>query len=161
MESSKATAKHITQVAGDLPVAQIQLMQHQCTELPAGNYPKRKQTSTPRQKLQNHKSSELPTSQKPFDLGSQIHIPTNVPDVVTHYMLKDFNILQENFNTKHVTNLGISPQYVTRRVSSHQARSSLENPKHNKFEQGPYTPITMLIEVNQNCQMLKSHSFYR
>ena len=68
MESSKGTAKHIRQVAGDLPVAQIQLMQHQCTELPAGNYPKRKQTSTARQKLQNHKSPELPTSQKPFDL---------------------------------------------------------------------------------------------
>ena len=37
MESSKATAKHIRQVAGDLPVAQIQLMWHQCTQLPAGN----------------------------------------------------------------------------------------------------------------------------
>ena len=68
MESSKATAKHIRQVAGDLPVAQIQLMLHQCTELPARNYPKRKQTSTTRQKLQNHKSLELPMSQKPFDL---------------------------------------------------------------------------------------------
>ena len=68
MESSKATAKHIRQVAGDLPVAQIQLMQHQCTELPAGNYPKRKQTSTTRWKLQNHKSPELPPTQKPFDL---------------------------------------------------------------------------------------------
>ena len=68
MESSKVTAKHIRQVAGDLPVAQIQLMQHQQTELPARNYPKRKQTATTRWKLQNHKSQELPTSQKPFDL---------------------------------------------------------------------------------------------
>ena len=67
-ESSKATAKHIRQVAGDLLVAQIQLMQHQHTELTAGNYPKRKQISTARQKLQNHKSPELPTSQKPFNL---------------------------------------------------------------------------------------------
>ena len=48
MESSKATAKHIRQVAGDLPVVQIQLMQHQHTELPAGNYPKRKKTATTR-----------------------------------------------------------------------------------------------------------------
>ena len=40
MESSKATAKHIKWVAGDLPVAQIQLMQHQHTKLPAGNYPR-------------------------------------------------------------------------------------------------------------------------
>ena len=68
MESSKATAKHIRQVAGDLLVAQIQLMQHQCTQLPAGNYPRRKQTSTMRRKLQNHKSLEIPTPQKPSDL---------------------------------------------------------------------------------------------
>ena len=65
MESSKATAKHIWQVAGDLPAAQIQLMQHQCTELPAGNYPKRKQTLTARKKPQNHKSLEILTPQKP------------------------------------------------------------------------------------------------
>ena len=34
MESSKATAKHIQQVAGDIPAAQLQLMHHQCTQLP-------------------------------------------------------------------------------------------------------------------------------
>ena len=43
-------------------------MQHQCTELPACNYPKRKQTSTTRQKPQNHKSLEILTSLKPYDL---------------------------------------------------------------------------------------------
>ena len=68
MESSKAMAKHIRQVAGDLPVAQIQLMQHQCTQLPARNYPRRKQTSTTWKKLQNHKTLEILTSQKPSDL---------------------------------------------------------------------------------------------
>ena len=68
MESSKAMAKHIRQVAGDLPAAQIQLMQHQHTQLPAGNYPGRKQTSTTWQKPQNHKTLEIPTSQKPSDL---------------------------------------------------------------------------------------------
>ena len=41
MESSKATTKHIRQVARDLLAAQIQLMQHQCTQLPARNYPRR------------------------------------------------------------------------------------------------------------------------
>ena len=67
METSKATAKHIRQVAGDLPVAQIQLMQHQCTELPAGNYPKRKKTTSTRQKPQNHRTPEIHTPQKSFD----------------------------------------------------------------------------------------------
>ena len=36
MESSKATAKHIRQVAGEIPAAQVQLMCHQHTQLPAG-----------------------------------------------------------------------------------------------------------------------------
>ena len=68
MESSKATANHIQQVVGDLQAAQIQLMQHQLTELPAGNYPRRKQTSTARQKLQTNKSPEILTPQKSSDL---------------------------------------------------------------------------------------------
>ena len=68
MESSKAMAKHIRQVAGDLPVAQIQLMQHQCTQLPAGNYPSRNKTSNAWRKLQNHKTPEILTSWKPSDL---------------------------------------------------------------------------------------------
>ena len=65
MESSKATAKHIRQVAGNLPAAQIQLMHHQCTELLTGNYMKWKMT---KQKLQNHRCMEHHTSRKPFDL---------------------------------------------------------------------------------------------
>ena len=68
MESSKATAKHIQQVAGDMPAAQVQLMHHQCTQLPAGNYPRRKLTPTSSQKPQNHKSQEAPTMWKPHDM---------------------------------------------------------------------------------------------
>ena len=43
-------------------------MQHQHTQLPPVNYPRRKQTSTMKRKPQNHKSPEIPTSQKPSDL---------------------------------------------------------------------------------------------
>ena len=68
MESSKATAKHIRQVAGDLPAAQVQLMQHQCTQLPAGNYPRRKLHPTSGQKPQYHKTPEVPTLQKLSDM---------------------------------------------------------------------------------------------
>ena len=66
MESSKATAKHIRQVARDLPAAQIQLMCHQCTELLTGNYIKQKKMT--KQKLPNHRPAEPHTSRKPFDL---------------------------------------------------------------------------------------------
>ena len=46
MESSKAMAKHIQQVAGEIPAALVQVMHHQCTQLPARNFPRRKSNST-------------------------------------------------------------------------------------------------------------------
>ena len=45
MESSKATANNIKQVAGDCQAAQINLMCQQCTELSNGKYKKKKTTS--------------------------------------------------------------------------------------------------------------------
>ena len=67
MESSKAKAKHIRQVAGDIPAAQVQLMRHQHTQLPTGNYPKRNLHVTTSQKLQNCKTQEVPTMWKTPD----------------------------------------------------------------------------------------------
>ena len=68
MESSKAMAKHIRQVAGDIPAAQVQLMHHQCTQLPTGNYPRRKLHVTTSGKLQNCKTQEVPTMWKTPDM---------------------------------------------------------------------------------------------
>ena len=48
MESSKVTARHIKQVASDPQVAQINLMRHQCTDLPASKHKKRKSFVKPR-----------------------------------------------------------------------------------------------------------------
>ena len=42
LESSKATAHHIKQVAGDSQAVQINLLRHQHTELPAGKYKKKR-----------------------------------------------------------------------------------------------------------------------
>ena len=56
MESSKATARHIKQVAGDPQVAQINLMHHQHTELATGKYKKKKTQS--KQKQANQKNDE-------------------------------------------------------------------------------------------------------
>ena len=48
MESSKATTRHIKQEATDPQVAQINLMWHQCTDLPASKHKKRKPFVKPR-----------------------------------------------------------------------------------------------------------------
>ena len=72
MESSKATACHIKQVAGDPQAAQINLLRHQCTELPAGKYKKKKSSVKPRQSnYKNHGSenSQAPSqNEKQFDV---------------------------------------------------------------------------------------------
>ena len=148
MESSKATTKHSRQVAGDLPAAQIQLMQYQHTQLPARNYPRRKQTSTGKKTPQNHKSPEIHTPQKPSDVQKlDVH-----SDKCTRcgYTLhpKGFQCPARKFNVRYVTNLAISLQYVIRKANSHQIPLRQENPRHRNFEWGPYTPTMMLIEVD-------------
>ena len=68
MESSKATARHIWQVAGDPQAAQINLMHHQCTELSNGKQKKRKPMGRPKQVP--HKNIECQQSsqyKKSFD----------------------------------------------------------------------------------------------
>ena len=68
MESSKATVGHIKQVAGDPQVAQINLMQHQCTELPNGKY-KRKNPQAKQKQAHQKNGEQRPPIQykKSFD----------------------------------------------------------------------------------------------
>ena len=58
LESSKATACHIKQVAGDPQAAQINLLRHQCTELPAGKYKKKRAPMKPKQPNHKHQGNE-------------------------------------------------------------------------------------------------------
>ena len=58
LESSKATARHIKQVAGDPQAAQINLLRHQRTELPAGKYKKKRPGIKPRQSSHKHQGQE-------------------------------------------------------------------------------------------------------
>ena len=67
MESSKASACHIKQVAGDQKAVQINLLRHQHTELPAGKYKKKKSSVKSRQsnhKLHGNDSSQVPSQHK-------------------------------------------------------------------------------------------------
>ena len=65
MESSKTTAKHIRQVAGDLPQHKIHLMCHLHTKLLARNYNKHKKVT--KHKAQYHRPTEQ-MPKKSFDL---------------------------------------------------------------------------------------------
>ena len=67
-ESSKATARHIKQVAGEMQATQIHLMRHQCTELSNGKYKKWKPQAKPRP-MQNKNAEQKQSSyhKKSFD----------------------------------------------------------------------------------------------
>ena len=67
-ESSKATARHIKQIAGEVQATQINLMRYQCTELSNGKYKKRKPQAKPRP-MQNKNGQQKPPShyKKSFD----------------------------------------------------------------------------------------------
>ena len=140
MESSKATAKHIRQVAGDLPVTQIQLMHHQCMELLTGNYIKWKKMT--KQKVQNHRPTEPHASRKPFDLWK--------PETQSNRCIR----CGDTIHTKGF-------QCLTRRTNRHQTHLGLENLRHTNFEQGPYTPIKMVTVMFLMSQILMNHSVYR
>ena len=162
MESSKATAKHIRQVAGDLPVAQIQLMQHQCTQLPAKNYPRRRQTSNAQRKLQNHKTLEIPTSWKPSEPHKlDVHSDkcTRCGDTLH---TKGFQCPAGKFQCKicHKFDYFTTVCYQKSQANSHPILFTQENPRHNNFVWGPYTPTMMQTEVNLN-QKWKTLSVYR
>ena len=72
--SSKATVHHIKQVAGDPEAAQINLLRHQCTELPAGKYKKKKSSVKFRQSNYKQHGSEnfqmQHEHQRQFDIKS-------------------------------------------------------------------------------------------
>ena len=162
MESSKATTKHIRQVTGDLLVAHIQLIWHQHAQLPARNYPRRKQTSTMRKKPQNHKSPEIPTPRKPSDLQK----PDAHSDKCTRcgdtLHVKGFQCPARKFQCKICHKFG---HFTTVHYQKSQQPSSSFKTKKTQgiatSSEGPYTPTMMLIEVDLTHQILKIPSVYR
>ena len=60
-KSSKATVRHIKQVAGEIQATQIHLMRHQCTELPHGKYKKQNPQAKPRP-TQNKNADQMQAS---------------------------------------------------------------------------------------------------
>ena len=72
MESSKVTTRHIKEVAADPQAAQINLMWHQCTDLPASKHKKKKsyvKPKPPSHKNNAHDKQPIPSyhNKKSFD----------------------------------------------------------------------------------------------
>ena len=138
------------------------LCEHQHTELLAGNYPKRKQSSTSRQKLQNHKFPDFPTPQKPSDLQKpDIHSDkcTRCGDTLH---VKGFQCPIRKFQCKICHKFRHFTTVCYQKSQQPSSSFKTRKPKAQQLcKQGPYTPIMMLIEVDLNCQIMKDHSVYR
>ena len=140
MESSKATAKHIRHVAGDLPAAQVQLMRHQPHPTSHWELPQKKtelniwpETAKP-QKFPHPRNHLICRDRRPT--------PISATSAVIHYMQKAFYVQPENSNARYATSLVTPQQCVTKKVkvNTHQVHFNQGNQKHNNFMQGPYTP---------------------
>ena len=131
MESSKATARHIKQVAGDPQTAQINLMHHQHTELPNGKYKKRKPQA--KQKYSHQKNGEQrPPNQykKSFDprLAHKHKDRCNKYGDFAH--LEGFQCPAKNTSAKHATGLATTQAYASKRHKNGNQFTSKGNPLH-------------------------------
>ena len=124
MESLKATAKHIKQVAGDPQLEQINLMRHQHMELSSGKHKKKKPFIKSRQP--SHKNASNGNQQvsshykKSFDPMNAHKRRIDVPGVGIQPMWKAFSGLQKNLNIRLVTSLDpLQSLLPTKKYSAH------------------------------------------
>ena len=120
MESSKVTARHIRQVVSDPQVAQINLMSHQCTDLPASKHKKRKSFVKPRPPSPKNNTSEgnIVTRRA---LMPRIYTRTrrDTRSVEIQIALKVSSVQQRNFHASLVIRMDTSQASVTRRNKLH------------------------------------------
>ena len=137
-ESSKATAQHTKQVAGDLQATQINFMRHQLTELPTNRQNKKRR---PTSRLNPHKAPENSASKSGQEnlmtTGSHIGHMTAVINVAAPFMHKDSNALQRSTSAKFATNMVTFPAYATKRRPRCITRTVVRNPKVHQLHAGP------------------------
>ena len=128
MESSKTTARHIKQVAGDPQVAQINLMHHQHTELSNGKY-KKKKSSAKQKQVQNKNVKQKPPNQykKSFDPRLVHKTKIGVASGEIQGFLKGSNAQQKNSNARHAISLATTQAFAFRKPSKNKPITSTRN----------------------------------
>ena len=142
MESSKATAKCINQVASEPQATQILLMQHQCTELPPSNFQRKQKKSFKSRQATNkyyqedkqrekcHKCiKDLIILTKLMQVRKNIPVKTDVINVVTPHMWRNLDVQPLDINARIGINLVILVACATRKKSL-KMRESQENAEH-------------------------------
>ena len=137
MESLKATTYHIKQVADDPQATQINLLMHQCTELPAGKYEKTKSSVKSRQS--NHKNLGSKNSQvqrqhkKWFEIRNACQNKERCSKCGDSIHVEGFQCPAKSSSIKLVTNLDTLLAFVFRKK---QAPFKSRKPKAHQLQAG-------------------------
>ena len=136
VDSSKATAHHIKWVAGDPQAAQINLLTHQHTELPAGKYKKKRPPVKPKQSNHKQQSSESYHVQarhkKRFDPKSTHNNKDRCSKCGDAAHIEGFQCPVKNTSAKLAISLDILQACVSRKS---KLMSNPEDPKHISCKQ--------------------------
>ena len=134
MQSSKATVHHIKQVAGNPQTTQINLLRHQCRELPAGKYKKKKSSVKSRQS--NHKNSQVPSQhKKQFDVKNALQNKKRCSKCGNSTHVEGFQCPAKSSNVMLVTSLDTLAVFVLRKSNLH---SSQGNQRYINYKHGQH-----------------------
>ena len=118
------TARHTKQVASVPQVAQINLMRHQCTDLPASKHKKRKSFVKPRPP--SHKNNTSDSKAITRASMSRLYTSTrrDVESVDIQSTLKVSSVQQRSFSACLVINMGTSQASVIRKNKLHSSQGN-------------------------------------
>ena len=136
-ESSKATMQHIKQVAGDLQATQINLMQHQRTELPTNRHnKKRRPTGRPKQ----YKATENAAAnqvKKSYD-NKKPHRATNHCNKCGDSIhVQGFQCPAKKYQCKVCNKYGHFSSLCYQKKPQVHHKNSCRNPKAHQLHAGP------------------------
>ena len=139
MESSKATARHIKQLAGDPQAAQINLMCHQCTELSNGKY-KKKKSSVKQKQVQHKNVGQRPPNQYKKSLVHRLAHKNKdrCSKCGDSAYLEGFQCPGKNSNARHAISLAITQAFASRKPSKNKPITCTGNPLHINWRLGPF-----------------------
>ena len=137
LESSKATACLIKQVTGDLQVAQINLLRHQHTELPAGKYKKKRAPMKPKQPNHKHQGNEGYHSQaqpkKRFDTKGEHNDKSRCSKCGDSVHIEGFQCPAKKYQCKACHKFG---HFTSMCYQKKQAPSKHRKPKAHQLQAG-------------------------
>ena len=172
LESSKATACHIKQVAGDPQASQINLLRHQHTELPAGKYKKKRPPGKPKQtnlKPQSSNGYKLQALQKKrFDTKGAHNNQNRCSKCRDTVHLEGFQCHAKKYQCKachkfeHFTSMCYQKKQTyskPRRPKVHQLQAGTvyahESASYDHLDENSTTEDSLCLQVKIKCNQRK------